>query len=166
MVVAAHNILNPRSDTLGEIGFDMVNVPGGPPGSARTRAQLRGTMITAIVRTPADDLDKAVAFLIDNRGDAAYLVAADSYNTTARLTFLGREPVLTLYSEYKDERVTELSLLKELAQDGQVRYIMISRAFQEMDREMFSWIQRNTWDVTSLAGLPAFGEMRLLELRP
>ena len=165
--VAAHNILNPRSDTLGRIGFDMVaGAPSGPFSPTRTRAQLRGTMITAIVRTPPDDLDEAVSFLIDQRGDAAYLVAADSYNTTARLTFLGREPVLTLYSEYKDERVTELSVLKELAQDGDVRYIMISTVFQQMDRAMYSWILRNTRDVTSLFGLPAFGEIRLLEITP
>lgn len=74
--------------------------------------------------------------------------------------------MLTLYSEYKDERVTKLSTLKELAQDGQVRYIMISSVFREMDREMYSWLQRNTWDVTRLAGLPIYGEMRLLELTP
>ena len=164
VVVTMHNIFNPRSDTVGRIGFDMVSVPVNGGFSVQTPAQLRGTMITAVVRVAIDDLDEAISFLDSQRGDAAYLVAAASYNTTARLTFLTREPVLTLYSEYKDERITELSLLEELVQDGRLRYVMMPAVMRDMDPEMFWWIVTHSTDVTSLAGLPSNGEMRLMEL--
>ena len=79
---------------------------------------------------------------------------------------MSREPVLTLYSEYKDERVTELSVLEELVQDRQLRYIMMPVVLRDMDPEMFWWIVTHSQDVTRLAGMPLGGEMRLMELNP
>jgi hypothetical protein len=172
--VGVHNILKPRDDTLGRIGFDQVLVPAPPPTRAsrrippprpqQTQAQNQGALITSIVRTEVDDLDATLDFVLKNRGSSRYLLATDTYNTSARVSLVTGEPVLTLYSEYNKTRVTELSVLKELTRTGAVRFILISDVMKSMDFELYAWIQANTREVSIRAGLPFRDEMELLEV--
>lgn len=164
--VVVHNILSPRDDTLGRIGFDQVVVPVSPRSSntQQSQAQLQGALITSIVRTDPDDLDAALDFVRQRRGDSRYLLAADTYNTSARVSLVTGEPVITLYSEYNKTRVTELSALKELTLVGDVRYILTSNLMKFMDFELYAWLQANTREVSLQAGLRFGDEMQLLEV--
>ena len=70
-VVSVHNILYPRDDTLGRIGFDMIDVPAGQgpePDILEQRRQRQGALITAIVRTDTRDLESALAYVEQRRG--------------------------------------------------------------------------------------------------
>lgn len=163
--VAFHNILKPRDDTLGRIGFDQVPMPTGPsvPVSRFSLPRLQGALITSIVRTEPEDLDAALAFVRRHRGEARYLLAADTYNTSARVSFLTGEPVLPLYSEYSRTRLTEITKLKQLTQAGEVRFVLTSDLMQHLDFELYAWLRANTEEVSLEAGLPLWDEMRLLE---
>jgi hypothetical protein len=121
-------------------------------------------LITSIVRTEVDDLDAVLDFVLKNRGGSQYLLAADTYNTSARVSLVTGEPVLTLYSEYNKTRVTELSVLKELTRTDEVRFILTSSVMKSMDFELYAWIQANTREVFIQAGLPFRDEMGLLEV--
>ncbi len=169
--VGLHNILKPRDDTLGRIGFDQVAAPlsagsrnNRGPQPQQSQAQRQGSLITSIVRTEIDDLDAALNFVRQNRGDSRYLLAADTYNTSARVSFVTGEPILTLYSEYNKTRVNEISALNELIQSGDVRFILASSVMRYLDFELYSWIHANTREVSIQAGLPARDEMELLEI--
>ncbi|MCH7800485.1 MAG: hypothetical protein IIC24_02965 [Chloroflexi bacterium] len=167
--VDVHNILSPRDDTLGRIGFDQVAVPVSPRSSSssnnqQSQAQLQGALITSIVRTDPDDLDAALDFVRQRRGHSRYLLAADTYNTSARVSLVTGEPVITLYSEYNKTRVTEISVLSELTQAGDVQYILVSNILKFMDFELYAWLQANTREVSLQAGLPFGDEMQLLEV--
>ena len=91
-------------------------------------------------------------------------IAADTYNTSARVSFVTGEPILTLYSEYNKTRVTEISALNELIQSGDVRFFLVSSVMRYLDFELYSWIHANTREVSIQAGLPARDEMELLEI--
>ena len=164
--VTIHNIQSPRTDTLGRIGFDMVTVPSSQPTGSilLSRPRMRGSVITSIVRVEVESLDAALEYVQQNRRGSRYLLAADSYNTAARVALLTGEPVLPLYSEYQDVRVTEFDTLKELVDAGDVRFVLIAPLMQYMDRELFSYVtSRALEDLTSRFGLPR-DEMRLLRI--
>ncbi len=168
VVVSVHNLASPRDDTLGRIGFDMVDLPGPPqppPASLREeRARLQGSLITAIVRTDPEHLDAALDYVRQRRGDSRYLLAADTYNTASRVTFATGEPVLPLYSEYMMERIVDTPTLLELLEDGDVRFVLMASHMLRMDWELYARLRSNTRDVSRIAGLPERGEMRLLQV--
>ncbi|HAL47349.1 MAG TPA: hypothetical protein DCP37_06300 [Dehalococcoidia bacterium] len=164
--VAAVNILAPRTDTLGRIGFDMITVPSSEPERPiqTSRPRLRGAVITAIVRVEPENLDAALEYIQQNRGDSRYVLAADSYNTAARVALLTGKPVLPLYSEYQDTRVTDIDTLDALVHGGDVRFVLTSPLMQYMDRVLFSWMLGHAAeDLTNRFGLPR-DEMRLLRI--
>ena len=167
--VAFHNITQPRDDTLGRIGFDMVDIPGDPQPPPTTlgerRAQLQGTLITAIVRTDPDDLMSALDYVRRNRGDGRYLLAADTYNTAAMVTFLTGEPVLPLYSEYQMSALLDAPDLRRVLEEGETRFILTSSHLQTMDWRLYGTIRSSATEFTSAAGLPQRGEMRLFRVR-
>ncbi|MDP6453659.1 MAG: glycosyltransferase family 39 protein [SAR202 cluster bacterium] len=169
--VGVHNILRPRDDTLGRIGFDQVPLPPPPapsrnrsPQPQQTEVQRQGSLITSIVRTEIHDLDEALDYVNQNRRDSRYLLAADTYNSSARVSLVTGEPILTLYSEYNKTRVTELSTLEALVKAGDVRFILTSEVMRFMDFELYAWLQSNTRDVSFRAGLPFSDEMKLMEV--
>ena len=165
VVVPLHNIFKPRSDTLGYVGFDMVFSPNDAPSTYPIpRGQVQGIVITAIARASPEALDKAMDYLEANRGGAEYLVAADSYNTSAKVAFLTGGPVLTLYSEYQDRPITDIATLERLAGEGRVRYILTSREMRLMDPVLYIWMVSHCEDVSREAGLDPRGEMRLLKV--
>ena len=166
-VVSLHNILNPRDDTLGRIGFDMVAIPEGdrpaePPSDPR--AERQGAMITAIVRTEPERIESAMKYVRQRAGDASYLLASDSYNTGAFVSLMTGERVFPIYSEYRMERAAELSELQSLARAAELPYVLTSVHLEVMDPPLYRWILSNTLDVTTRSGLPYDGEMRLLEV--
>ena len=162
--VTMFNLMNPRSDTLGRIGFDRIQSPMNSPQVNSSRARLRGTVITAVVRAEVEELNSALAYVEKNRKGAKYLLAGDSFNTTARVAFVTGDPVLTLYSEYQDTTVTSLDRLDELVEKGELRFILASSNFKTMNFRQWGWIARNGRDVTASSGLDMFGEMRLFAL--
>ena len=166
-VVSLHNILNPRDDTLGRIGFDMVAIPedarpAEPPSDPR--AERQGAMITAIVRTEPERVESAMKYVRQRAGDASYFLASDSYNTGAFVSLMTGERVFPIYSEYRMERAAELSELQILARGGELPYVLTSVHLEVMDPPLYRWILSNTLDVTARSGLPYGGEMRLLEV--
>ena len=167
--VAFHNITAPRDDTLGRIGFDMIAVPAPPQPPATTlgerRERLQGTLITAIVRTEPDDLRTALEYVRRHGGGARYLLAADTYNTAAMVTFMAGEPVLPLYSEYRMNPLVEAAELRRILAEGETRFVQTSSHMQTMDWRLYGTIRSAATDVTSAAGLPYRGEMRLFRVR-
>lgn len=164
--VSVHNIAKPRDDTLGRIGFDQLVVPA-PARSSNApsqQTQFQGALITSIVRTDPHDLDSALDYVRQRRGDSRYLLAAGTYNTSARVSLVTGEPVLTLYSEYDTTRVTEIPALTELIQAGDVRFILTSNLLKYMDFDLYAWLLANTREVSFRAGLPFRDEMQLLEV--
>ena len=89
--ITFYNLTNPRNDTLGRIGFDQmpVNFSGIAKDykvdSGIERARLRGTVITAIVRTQPHELTEAIEYMYQGKGASKYLMATDSYNTSAKV---------------------------------------------------------------------------------
>ena len=67
-------------------------------------------------------------------------------------------------SEYQLARVTEIGVLRELVQAGDVRFILASSLMRFMDLELYTWLQANTLEVSLQAGLPLRDEMQLLEV--
>ncbi len=169
VAVALHNITAPRDDTLGRIGFDMIDVPAPPQPPATTlgerRERLQGTLITAIVRTEPDDLRKALEYARRQRGGSPYLLAADTYNTAAMVTFITGEPVLPLYSEYRMSPLIDAAELQRILADGETRFVLTASHLQTMDWRLYATIRSAATDVTSAAGLPYRGEMRLFRVR-
>ena len=167
--VAFHNITQPRDDTLGRIGFDMIDVPGDPQPPPETlgerRAQLQGTFITSIVRTDVDDLASALAYVRRHADGERYLLAADTYNTAAMVTFLTGEPVLPLYSEYQMSALMDAPELRRVLEEGETRFILTSSHLQMMDWRLYGTIRSSATEFTLVAGLPQRGEMRLFRVR-
>ena len=168
--VVFHNLTQPRDDTLGRIGFDMVDFPAPPQPPPETlgerRVQLQGALITAIVRTELDDLLSALDYARRHGGDERrYLLAADTYNTAAMVTFLTGEPVLPLYSEYSMTPLLDDGELRRVLEDGETRFILTAAHMQTMDWRLYGRIRSSATDVTSSAGLPHQGEMRLFRVR-
>ena len=165
--VVFHNITQPRDDTLGRIGFDMVDFPAPPPETLGERqAQLQGALITAIVRTDLDDLTAALDYVRRHGGgERRYLLAADTYNTAAMVAFLTGEPVLPLYSEYSMTPLMDADELRRVLEAGETRFILSSSHMQTMDWRLYGLIRSSATEVTSVSGLPQRGEMRLFRVR-
>ena len=166
-IFSVHNILNPRDDTLGRIGFDIVQLPEGgaqAEPSSDPRVEKQGAMITVIVRTEVEEVESAMNYVRQRAGDASYLLASDSYNTGAFVSLLTGERVFPVYSEYRLERAADFSEFQRLARSGEIPYVLTSVHLEVMDPPLYRWIEANTLDVTSRSGLPHDGEMRLLEV--
>ncbi len=165
--VTLNNIFNPRDDTLGRIGFDMAPVrspPRSEPSSREVELQRQGAMITAIVRVELEDLDTALEYVRQRRGDSRYLLASDSYNTGAFVSMRTGEPVLPLYSEYKMESLVNSAELNRMIEDGDIPFFLTVSYLSEMDFLLYARIYSNSRDVTAQAGLPSNGEYRLFEV--
>ena len=73
--VTSYSLINPRDDTLGRIGFDQmpVNFPNrnnDPIDSEIERGRLRGTVITAIVRSEPQDLTEAIKYIYESSSNS------------------------------------------------------------------------------------------------
>ena len=165
--ITLNNLFDPRDDTLGRIGFDMVQIPNqpGPEPSERERElQRQGGLITAIVRVELEDLDAAMEYVRQRRGDSRYLLASDSYNTGAFVSMRTGEAVLPLYSEYRMERLVEHDELQRMIENGDIPFFLTVGYLSEMDYLLYARIAASGRDVTARAGLPARGEYRLFEV--
>ena len=165
--ITLDNLFDPRDDTLGRIGFDMVQIPPqpGPEPSERERElQRQGGLITAIVRVELEDLDAAMEYVRQRRGDSRYLLASDSYNTGAFVSMRTGEPVLPLYSEYRMERLVDRAELKRMIEGGDIPFFLTVSYLSEMDYLLYARMAASGRDVTARAGLPADGEYRLFEV--
>ena len=163
--VTYHNLANPRDDTLGRIGFDQIDIPGfvGPELTRdEERKQRQGALITAIVRTEFDQLEAALEYVRDRRGDARYLLASDTYNTGAMVSLITGEPVLPLYSEYRLEALIEDAEFKRLLEQGHIPFILTTRHMLYMDFDLYTRMRTSSLDITKTSGLPGEGEFELL----
>ena len=163
--VTYHNLANPRDDTLGRIGFDQIDIPGfvGPELTRdEERKQRQGALITAIVRTEFDQLEAALEYVRDRRGDARYLLATDTYNTGAMVALITGEPVLPLYSEYRLEALIEDAEFKRLLEEGHIPFILTTRHMLYMDFDLYTRMRTSSLDITASSGLPRRGEFELL----
>ncbi len=167
-VVSIHNISSPRDDTLGRIGFDMVDIPGPPPpqptSAEEERKQIQGSLITSIARTEPEHMDAAMRYVQSRSGDSRYLLAADTFNTAARITLITGEAVLPLYSEYEMKRVADIDRVREMMDNGELRFALMSSHMLRMDFDLFVRMRSGAWDVTARSGLPRNSEMRLFEM--
>ena len=165
--VTYHNLTNPRDDTLGRIGFDQIDLPGftGPePTLDEERKQRQGAMITAIVRTEFDQLEAALEYVRERRGEARYLLASDTYNTGAMVALITGEPVLPLYSEYKLEALIEDAEFRRLLEEGHIPFILTTRHMLYMDFDLYTRMRTSSLEVTRRSGLPGGGELELLQV--
>lgn len=165
--VTLNNLFNPRDDTLGRIGFDMVparSLPRVEPSEREAELQRQGAMITAIVRVELEELDVAMEYVRQRRGDSRYLLASDSYNTGAFVSMRTGEAVLPLYSEYRMERLVDGAELNRMIEDGDIPFFLTVGYLEEFDFLLYARMEANSRDVTARAGLPARGEYRLFEV--
>ena len=165
--VTLNNLFNPRDDTLGRIGFDMVpprTPPRSEPSPREAELQRQGGLITAIVRVELEELDAALEFVRQRRGDSRYLLASDSYNTGAFVSMRTGEPVLPLYSEYKMDSLVDRNELKRMVEDGDIPFFLTVSYLSEFDFLLYARMEASSRDVTARAGLPARGEYRLFEV--
>ena len=165
--ITLNNLFNPRDDTLGRIGFDMIparQLPRSEPSEREIELQRQGAMITAIVRVELEDLDAAIEYVRQRRGDSRYLLASDSYNTGAFISMRTGEPVLPVYSEYRLDNLVDRSELKRMIEDGDIPFFLTVSYLEEFDFLLYALISSNSRDVTARAGLPPRGEYRLFEV--
>ena len=165
--VTYHNLTKPRDDTLGRIGFDQIDIPGfiGPePTLDEERKQRQGALITAIVRTEFDQVEAALEYVRERRGEARYLLASDTYNTGAMVALITGEPVLPLYSEYKLEALIEDAEFKRLLEEGHIPFILTTRHMLYMDFDLYTRMRTSSLEVTTRSGLPGGGELELLRV--
>ena len=176
--VTSYSLFNPRDDTLGRIGFDQmpVSFPNRnvePVNSEIERGRLRGTVITAIVRSEPEYLTKAIKYIYESNGNTQYLMATDSYNTAAKIVYHTAEalpeipklPIIPIYSEYQDTWITTLKDLEEISDQGNVKYIMAASGMKNLNFEFWTWLNGHADDVTIMTGLPFDGEMRVFKIR-
>ncbi len=165
--VTLNNLFNPRDDTLGRIGFDMVparQLPRVEPSEREVELQRQGAMITAIVRVDLEELDSAMEYVRQRRGDSKYLLASDSYNTGAFISMRTGEPVLPLYSEYRLDSLVDRAELKRMIENGDIPFFFTVSYLEEFDFLLYALMSSNSRDVTARAGLPPRGEYRLFEV--
>ena len=165
--VTVHNVTNPRDDTLGRIGFDQIDIPGfsGPePTLAEQRRQRQGALITAIVRTEFDQLEAALEYVRQRRGDARYILASDTYNTGAMVALITGQPVLPLYSEYRMVPLIDDAEFNRLLDAGEIPFILTTNHMLYMDFDLYTRMRTSSLDVTTRSGLPRDGEMELLRV--
>ncbi|MXX54073.1 MAG: hypothetical protein F4Z35_09220 [Dehalococcoidia bacterium] len=166
-VITLNNLFNPRDDTLGRIGFDMIPAPQLPrsePSERERELQRQGGMITAIVRVELEELDAAMEYVRQRHGDSRYLLASDSYNTGAFVSMRTGDPVLPVYSEYRLDSLVGRSELKRMIEDGDIPFFLTVSYLEEFDYLLYARIYHSSRDVTARAGLPAEGEYRLFEV--
>ena len=162
-----NNLFNPRDDTLGRIGFDMVperSPPRSEPSARERELQRQGGMITAIVRVELEELDAALEYVRQRRRDSRYFLATDSYNTGAFVSMRTGEAVLPLYSEYQLDTLVDRVELKRMIEDGDIPFFLTVSYLSEMDFLLYARMEASGRDVTARAGLPARGEYRLFEV--
>ena len=165
--VTLNNLFNPRDDTLGRIGFDMVpprTPPRSEPSPREAELQRQGGLITAIARVELEELDAALEYVRQRRGDSRYLLASDSYNTGAFVSMRTGEPVLPVYSEYQMDSLVDRNELKRMVEDGDIPFFLTVSYLSEFDFLLYARMEANSRDVTARAGLPARGEYRLFEV--
>ena len=165
--ITLNNLFNPRDDTLGRIGFDMVparQLPRSEPSERERELQRQGGMITAIVRLELEELDAAMEYVRQRRGDSRYLLASDSYNTGAFVSMRTGEPVLPVYSEYRLDSLVDRAELKRMIENGDIPFFLTVSDLSEMDFLLYARIDASGRDVTTRAGLPEDGEYRLFEV--
>ena len=122
-------------------------------------------MITAIVRVELEELDAAMEYVRQRRGDSRYFLATDSYNTGAFVSMRTGEAVLPLYSEYRLDTLVDRTELKRMVEEGEIPFFLTVGYLSEMDFLLYARMEASGRDVTARAGLPARGEYRLFELR-
>ena len=165
--ITLNNLFNPRDDTLGRIGFDMIparQLPRSEPSERERELQRQGGMITAIVRVELEELDAAMEYVRQRRGDSRYLLASDSYNTGAFVSMRTGDPVLPVYSEYRLDSLVDRAELKRMIEDGDIPFFLTVSYLEEFDYLLYARIYHSSRDVTARAGLPAEGEYRLFEV--
>ncbi len=166
--VTLNNLFSPRDDTLGRVGFDMVPArqpPRSGPSEREQELQRQGAMITAIVRVELEELDAAMEYVRQRRGDSRYFLATDSYNTGAFVSMRTGEAVLPLYSEYRLDTLVDRADLKRMIENGDIPFFLTVSYLSEMDFLLYARMEASGRDVTARAGLPARGEYRLFEVR-
>ena len=144
-----------------------------PVNSEIERGRLRGTVITAIVRSEPEYLTKAIKYIYESNGNTQYLMATDSYNTAAKIVYQTAEalpeipklPIVPIYSEYQDTWITTLKDLEEISNQGNVKYIMAASGMKLLNFEFWTWLNGHADDVTIMTGLPFDGEMRVFKIR-
>ena len=152
---------------VGRIGFDQIDIPGftGPePTLEEQRKQRQGALITAIVRTEFDQLEAALEYVRQRRGDARYILASDTYNTGAMVALITGEPVLPLFSEYKMVPLIDDAEFKRLLDEGEIPFILTTSHMLYMDFDLYTRMRTSSLDVTTRSGLPRDGEMELLRV--
>lgn len=165
--ITLNNLFNPRDDTLGRIGFDMIPArqpPRSEPSEREIELQRQGAMITAIVRVELEELDAAMEYVRQRRGDSRYLLASDSYNTGAFVSMRTGEAVLPLYSEYQMENLVDRAELRRAIEDGDIPFFLTVSYLEDFDFLLYARMEASGRDVTARAGLPARGEYRLFEV--
>ena len=165
--ITLNNLFNPRDDTLGRIGFDMVperRLPRSEPSPREVELQRQGAMITAIVRVELEELDAAMEYVRQRRGDSRYFLASDSYNTGAFVSMRTGEPVLPLYSEYRMDSLVDRAELSRMIENGDIPFFLTVSYLSEMDYLLYARMYSYSRDVTARAGLPEDGEYRLFEV--
>ena len=165
--ITLNNLFNPRDDTLGRIGFDMIparSPPRSEPSERERELQRQGAVITAIVRVELEELDAAMEYVRQRRGDTRYILASDSYNTGAFVSMRTGEAVLPLYSEYRLDNLVDRAELKRMIEDGDIPFFLTVSYLEEFDFLLYALMSSNSRDVTARAGLPARGEYRLFEV--
>ncbi len=167
LAITLNNLFNPRDDTLGRIGFDMVperRLPRAEPSEREQELQRQGALITAIVRVELEELDAAMEYVRQRRGDSRYFLTSDSYNTGAFISMRTSEPVLPLYSEYRLDNLVERAELKRKVENGDIPFFLTVSYLEDFDFLLYALMSSNSRDVTARAGLPAEGEYRLFEV--
>ena len=152
---------------VGRIGFDQIDIPGftGPePTLAEQRRQRQGALITAIVRTEFDQLEAALEYVRQRRGDARFILASDTYNTGAMVALITGQPVLPLFSEYKMVPLIEDAEFKSLLDQGEIPFILTTNHMLYMDFDLYTRMRTSSLDVTTRSGLPRDGELELLRV--
>ena len=165
--ITLNNLFNPRDDTLGRIGFDMVparQLPRSEPSEREIELQRQGAMITAIVRVELEELDSAIEYVRQRRGHSRYLLASDSYNTGAFISMRTGEPVLPVYSEYQMDSLVDRAELKRMIENGDIPFFLTVSYLEEFDFLLYALMSSNSRDVTARVGLPPRGEYRLFEV--
>ncbi len=115
-------------------------------------------------RVELEDLDAAMEYVRQRRGDSRYFLASDSYNTGAFISMRTGEPVLPLYSEYRMDNVVNGAELNRMIEDGDIPLFLATGYLSEMDFFLYARMYANSRDATARAGLPARGEYRLFEV--
>ena len=152
---------------VGRIGFDQIDIPGatGPePTLSEQRKQRQGALITAIVRTEFDQLEAALEYVRQRRGNARYILASDTYNTGAMVALITGKPVLPLFSEYKMVSLIDDAEFKRLLDEGEIPFILTTSHMLYMDFDLYTRMRTSSLDVTARSGLPKNGELELLRV--